>query len=433
VPRKRSNASVILADPDVRRWYENLARGSQGTADVAIHRLAAFCDSAKADPAALLKLSERKLHDLFLDFVSAEEKRGKAGSYVLKSTTAVRSWLKHNGVIVTRPIKVRNAEQTPRIAGERTPSQDELRRILLAADPKTRTACGFVAFSGVRLEVLGNYLGDDGLRVRDLPELVVSDGPIRFDTIPARVHVRSELSKSRRAYTTFLGAEGCEYVRAYLEERVRRGEKLGPDTDILTPERSTKAFIRTLNIGDAVRKAIRAAGFEWRPYVLRAYFDTQLLIAESKGKLARDYRVFWMGHVGGMDARYTTNKGRLPKELTDDMRAAYKRCEAFLSTVPTSGEADRVRVTLTMLLRYSGYSEAELSKLDLDSKSNDELLAMAEARRAERERAAVHPGQKAVPIAEVEPMLAAGWEYIGPLGTDRVVLRLDSAARPLPP
>src|SRR5580693_192909 len=127
MPRKRSNASVILGHSDVRRWYENLARGSQGTADVAIRRLAAFCDSTGTDPSTLLTISERKLHDLFLDFVSSEEKRGKAGSYILKSTTAVRSWLKHNGITLTRPVKVRNAQQTPRIAGERTPTQEELR------------------------------------------------------------------------------------------------------------------------------------------------------------------------------------------------------------------------------------------------------------------------------------------------------------------
>jgi hypothetical protein len=104
VPRKRSNAGVRLADPDVRRWYDNLARGSQGTADVAVRRLAAFCDAADVTPAGLLALPERRLHDLFLDFVSAEEKRGKAGSYTLKSTTAVRSWLKHNGISLSQAL-----------------------------------------------------------------------------------------------------------------------------------------------------------------------------------------------------------------------------------------------------------------------------------------------------------------------------------------
>jgi len=31
-----------------------------------------------------------------------------------------------------------------------------------------------------------------------------------------------------------------------------------------------------------------------RAYVLRSYFDTQLMLAESKGLVIRDYRQFWM-------------------------------------------------------------------------------------------------------------------------------------------
>lgn len=37
-----------------------------------------------------------------------------------------------------------------------------------------------------------------------------------------------------------------------------------------------------------------------------------------------------MGHVGSIEARYTTNKGILPKILVDEMRDAFKRSEEFL-------------------------------------------------------------------------------------------------------
>ena len=72
-------------------------------------------------------------------------------------------------------------------------------------------------------------------------------------------------------------------------------------------------------------------------YVLRAYFDTELLIAESKGKIAHDFRVFFMGHKGSMEARYTTNKGMLPEILVREMRDAFKRSEEFLD-LETSNE-----------------------------------------------------------------------------------------------
>jgi hypothetical protein len=67
-----------------------------------------------------------------------------------------------------------------------------------------------------------------------------------------------------------------------------------------------------------VRKAM-IPRFTWRHYVFRAFFDIQLLIAESRGKIAHDFRIFFMGHLGSIEAKYTTNKNILPKLLTDEM------------------------------------------------------------------------------------------------------------------
>lgn len=49
-----------------------------------------------------------------------------------------------------------------------------------------------------------------------------------------------------------------------------------------------------------------------------------------RAKIARDFRVFFLGHKGAIEARYTTNKNILPKSLVDEMREAFKRCEEFL-------------------------------------------------------------------------------------------------------
>lgn len=76
--------------------------------------------------------------------------------------------------------------------------------------------------------------------------------------------------------------------------------------------------------------------FAWRPYVLRPYFDTQLLIAESKGRTVHDFRVFFMGHKGTMESRYTTNKGVLPGALMAEMREAFARSEEHLDQSETA-------------------------------------------------------------------------------------------------
>ena len=71
------------------------------------------------------------------------------------------------------------------------------------------------------------------------------------------------------------------------------------------------SFLATRQISKSIRETFKPR-FAWRPYVLRVYFDIQLLITESKGKIANDIRAFFMGHSGNIKARYTTNKGILP-------------------------------------------------------------------------------------------------------------------------
>lgn len=118
--------------------------------------------------------------------------------------------------------------------------------------------------------------------------------------------------------------------------------------------------------------------FVWRPYVLRAFFDTQLLIAESKGKIAHDFRVFFMGHKGSMEAKYTTNKSILPKSLLDEMRDAFKKSEEFLDLEKT-GEDPLERSKEDVKNDLERLSQEQLAKVQelvrnlADCKTDSEL------------------------------------------------------------
>ena len=76
-----------------------------------------------------------------------------------------------------------------------------------------------------------------------------------------------------------------------------------------------------------------------RPYALRAFFATNMLISEARGLVAHDFHTFWMGHSGGMQSKYTTNKGILPDVLLNEMRSAYARAEPMLAPAGASPEA----------------------------------------------------------------------------------------------
>lgn len=203
---------------------------------------------------------------------------------------------------IKNKIKIEGSQETPTLKDEGVPTKEELKRIFLAADPQQRVACVLLAHAGLRPESLGSYEGNDGLKISDLPEIEVHPRKheLVFKKLPSILIVRPAISKAGHQYFSFLSSEACQYVKEYLEKRMRGGEQLDQDTPILTPQKNSASkkvgsHITTTNIGDMIRSAIRKAGFKWRPYVLRSFFDTELMIAESKGLTLRDYHTFFMG------------------------------------------------------------------------------------------------------------------------------------------
>jgi hypothetical protein len=415
--------AALLEDPKIMRWHANLARGSQVTADVYLRRLGNFCKSKKITPQQLATMEEEALYNLLLDTVTNMEKKN-TGSYTQSVIKAIKSWLAHNGVEVTRAIKIRGAEDAPTLKDEKVPSQAELKKIFLSTDLKGRTASVLVAHSGLRLETIGNYLGDDGLRISDLPELKVEGDSVEYEQIPTIVFVRKELSKASHQYFSFLSEEGCGYLKDYLEMRMRSGEKLGKDSPIVTPKQRMKPFIRSTNVGDVIRDGIRKAGYPWRPYVLRSYFDTEMMLAESKGLVLRDYRQFWMGHKGDIEHRYTLNKGRLPGEVVEDLREAYRRSQEYLQTGRSESDSEeRLRDSFRrQLLLVAGFKAEEIDEMDL-SMDDASFQEMVRRRLLEVSREGGDASQRVVSVGDVDSYLSKGWGYVASLPGDRVILR----------
>ena len=373
--RRARWAYLLDEDPDFRRWFENLARGSRVTAFEnarVLYRFLRQHDMTPREFADLAKKDRRKVEDILMDFVARLHREGKAPNYIGNYPKAVRSWLNHNEVRLVRRIKIGNTNVTPTIADERVPTMDELRTILCYPKARARCSIALMAFSGLRPETLGNMRGTDGLAVKDLPEIKMDGGDVAFTKAPTMVAVRPNLSKAKQKYFTFLTSEGCEYLKAYLEMRLSGGEELTPESAIIavTPgyentvyRNNETSFITTKNVTREIREAMRPR-FKWRPYVLRAYFDTQLLVAENHGKISHAYRQFFMGHKGDIEARYTTHKGRLPDHLVEDMRESFEKCEEYLSTIQRKAVVDLEMATIESLFAYGklqGVPEEEIN------------------------------------------------------------------------
>lgn len=363
--KKQTKKEKLLANIEVRRWHDNLARGSEITAETRLRRLSWFCEQHNMTAMQIAELGMRDLKtvtDLIQDNVTWMEEKGYAPGYIAETVKGVKSWLQHFDVQIKRKIKIANISSTPTLENEKVPEPLELAELFNRSDMRSGAMMSLIAKSGLRPEVLGNYRGTDGLKIRDLPDLAIVQGLATFTQTPPRIIVRRNLSKARHEYFTFITDIGGKKLLAYINSRILDGESMSPDTPVIAPEtwhenqrrnNKGKKFLPTSRIEEVIRDTMRPR-FLWRPYNLRAFFDTQLLISEARGKIAHDFRVFFMGHKGSIEARYTTNKSILPKALMDEMRESFKRSEEFLDLEksaedPTEKKREQVKETVGKL------------------------------------------------------------------------------------
>ena len=231
------------------------------------------------------------------------------------------------------------------------------------------------------------------------------------------------------------------YLQNYLIERIRSGETITPESAIITAAKlgyRNKQHVTTINIGDLMRNAIRNAGFTWRPYVLRAYFDSRLLLAQDERLIQRDYRAFFMGHVGDIEHRYTVGKGRLPEDLIESMRSAYEKSTKFLETEHKGLTEDEVEKKFrTQLLIMAGFSEQEIQEKNLLNMTAEEITKLAREKlfgmntrdistqilKDKQELNGSHK-QKVVSIDVIEQYINSGFVVKMALGNDKAIVEL---------
>ncbi|GIU71364.1 MAG: hypothetical protein KatS3mg003_0843 [Candidatus Nitrosocaldaceae archaeon] len=366
-----SKKEQFLKDPDVKRWFDTLAYNSYLNADVMARRLRLFCEKTDILPDDIVRLARKDqiaLRNIILDFINRLNLEGKSREYQRGFIKAIKSWLRYWDLDIPKSIKVKNApsEISNR---ERVPDEDEYTDVINRADIRARVMIALISKAGLRLQVLGNYNGTDGLRLKDMPDIQVINGKAICKQYPCMIKVRVELSKNRRPYITFLSKQGVKYLLAYLNDRIKNGEVLNEDSPIIAwdnkhrygyPKHRKSRFIVTSRISAEIRRVIKP--YKFRPYVFRSYFDTQLLLAESKGRINRDFRQFFMGHSGDIEHVYTLHKGMLPEYLIKEMRDAYNRCEEYLD-LEVSKKDDTEELKTNIINKIASMNKEELLKV----------------------------------------------------------------------
>ena len=424
----------LLKDPDVKRWNENVSAGSLITGEVYLRTLGLYCELQKTNPKKIIEdIRSGEFRDKFIDFVREFERKGKAGSYIVRFKKVISSWARFmNAPVDFKSVKIREAFRNPTVEDERVPNPEELSKILTRATSRAKVSISLMAFSGLRIESIGDFKGNDGLTLSDLPELKIKGDKVEFEKLPSIVRVRSTLSKARHEYITFLPEEGATYVIKYLEERMKNGEKLSASSPLVALEgtpRSMHKRPRTQLISREIRKAMRELDFKWRPYVLRAYFSSSLDLCENKGLVSHNWREYWTGHTGDISARYSTNK-KLTQDKIEEMRATYLKCAPYLETGRrplTEEEKEELnKDAKKWYLTVMGFSDEEIEKDKLLELSPEDL----QKRVREKMKTSLNNGhkQKVIPIKEVRHYIEdEGWEFVKDLGDKEAIIKLPDS------
>lgn len=424
---QRSPYSHLLKDKEFHTWLENVERGSINTAMVSFRKCAMSCRVFNTTPSELAGMDPKKATYFLLNLVSTFERQGMRGSTIESYVKAVKSWLAWNDIVITKKIRITGANES-KYETETVPTREELRRILDVAFMRTKVSIALMAYCGVRPEVLGNLVADDGLKLGDFPELRISEKKVEFEKIPTLVTVRKVLSKAGHNYFVFLPTEGCEYLRTFLEWRMQKGEELKPESPIIVAlEHKDKAHITEPKVAYDIKTAITKAGFGWRPYVLRRYFEVRMMDAEHDRMILQEWRSFWMGHSGNIEATYSVNKG-LPKDVIERIREAYaKAAEKHLVTIRNGSLTQDIIVKTfnTQFLQYAGYTEDELAKLDLDALAPPQVQELVKKKQMES-LGLNGNSQKLIKGDELEKYINEGWEYVTSFSNERVIIKLPA-------
>lgn len=424
----KTRHAKLLDNKRVGRWYKNLEVRSTITANVYLRNLGLWLEYLDKDPESIIEFAQGDFEEFkgsIADQIRKMEREGKQGAYISTSMKPLISYLKFHNVNVKLSLNIKNENRNLNTEKEIVPSKDQLSAVLrVSKNLRDRAAISLMAFSGLRPVSIGNDEGNDGLRLGDIEDLDLDS--LEFSKIPAKIKVRAENSKTRLSYFTFLGNEGCKYLKEYLRERNTNKEPLDPNSAVILPDerKSMKhsGFFSTTLLTRRIKLAITKAGFDWRPYILRAYFDTNLESGEAKGLISHAQRQFIMGHKGDIEEVYTKRNSDDVK--VDEIREAYEKCLKFIETaqrgIPEESLENLEIMMTKKALKWFGFSDEEIN--ELAHLSDDELQQKIKEKRVMQ----INNGnkQKVITVKDVEKFISDGWEYMNSLPGDKAIIKI---------
>ena len=374
-----------------RDWYEKTYNNkSPKSADNMKRNISLFSNKSGINPDDLLKFNNTNLNDLFEKFRDDMQNNGKMGSYISKFKHAINNFQRFSKRSVRITVDIRNENKSSKYNGEIIPTKPVLQSIFDTATPRARVSIALMAFSGLRPESIGDYLGNDGLKLKDLSGFDLNT--LEFSEFPSKIRIRdtmlatARLSKNGKAYWTLCGKQTQKYISKYLAERRNSGEILTLESPLVTFGMKGYGLtnvklvqLSTEHVRRDIRDSLKRAGFTQRPYVLRRYFMQTLSTAELKGFISMEWRLFLSGHSGNIQATYVSEKENLSPALENAVKDAYQKCLKLLETERYEDQEDKT-LLYTSLLLTGRFTEEEINGMNLNSLSDSDIVNLIRKR-----------------------------------------------------
>lgn len=351
---------------EVQTWLRTV---SPHSSNIYLNALKDFCSWCGKSPKELILERDREkdnpdpnkrtgIKNLILDFRKHLEKQGYAPKTINSRDGAIRGFF--SAVLGTSGmINIGNyANKEVKIRHDLIPTLDELKRMLDVSDIYTKFSIVFLAQTGMRPE--------DALKLNIghiHRELNLGNIPLAIQFLPEK-----DRNTGIGERITFLGSDGVEVLKEYLECRKMKGEKITMDSPLFvsrTREYNGKKIIGLSKhkLNHRVKEAAKKAGIgngngkygRMRTYCLRKFFITQMTNHGVEDKIVN---FFTCHKIPEVDLVYWSRR-------VEDLREIYREREKFLNPIsgkagrPPPEEADlRIEEKLKEFLMSKGFDEA---------------------------------------------------------------------------
>jgi len=270
-----------------------------------VHRFSKWI-TKKPDDMVREALIDKRAADKYIrkidDFIGDLQAEGLAPGTINNHVKGVKALFRINGVNLELPYRVPKKVMYP----DRAPTPEELAKVIDMADIREKVIVSLLALSGVRIGTLVK------LQYRHVKK------DLENGTVPVHMHIEAEITKGKyHDYDTFIGSEGVEYLKAYVNARRAGNERIeGGQVRGMPPEEITDSsplirnehqktaeivspgtvhcVIHSLYFRTGLIQKGSGRRYQLRAHSIRKYFRTQL---GSISTIPTDYIEYMMGHT----------------------------------------------------------------------------------------------------------------------------------------